>query len=285
MKTQDIAYSVPWNLLLISLGSVLLSIGIKSIIIPHGMITGGFAGLGILFYYVSDLLSPGIWYMVLNVPVFIIGWKFISRRFLYYSVFGALAITAAMELIHFEIAVKDHWLAALAGGVLVGAGAGMIFRSLGSGGGNDIISILLNQKMGVRIGTYNFTFNFVLFLFSFGTLETDVILYSMAASYISSQVIDYCMALFSQRKMVLIISREPRPIADEIMQKLRRGATFLRGEGAYTGQAKEVILTVANTYQLKRIEEIVFAIDPDAFLITENTFSVLGKGFSQRKVY
>ena len=285
MKTQDIAYSVPWNLLLISLGSVLLSIGIKSIIIPHGMITGGFAGLGILFYYVSDLLSPGIWYMVLNVPVFIIGWKFISRRFLYYSVFGALAITAAMELIHFEIAVKDHWLAALAGGVLVGAGAGMIFRSLGSGGGNDIISILLNQKMGVRIGTYNFTFNFVLFLFSFGTLETDVILYSMAASYISSQVIDYCMALFSQRKMVLIISREPRPIADEIMQKLRRGATFLRGEGAYTGQAKEVILTVANTYQLKRIEEIVFAIDPDAFLITEYTFSVLGKGFSQRKVY
>lgn len=285
MKTQDIAYSVPWNLLLISLGSVLLSIGIKSIIIPHGMITGGFAGLGILFYYVSDLLSPGIWYMVLNVPVFIIGWKFISRRFLYYSVFGALAITAAMELIQFEIAVKDHWLAALAGGVLVGAGAGMVFRSLGSGGGNDIISILLNQKLGVRIGTYNFAFNFVLFLFSFGSLETDVILYSMATSYISSQVIEYCMALFSQRKMVLIISREPRAIADEILQKLRRGATFLRGEGAYTGQAREVILTVANTYQLKRIEEIVFAIDPDAFLITENTFSVLGKGFSQRKVY
>ncbi|MEE4364182.1 MAG: YitT family protein [Desulfotignum sp.] len=285
MKPYNIVYSIPWNLFLITLGSLILAVGIKGIIIPHGMITGGFSGLGLLIYYNSGILTPGIWYLILNIPVFIIGWKFISKRFLYYSLFGAGVLTLFIDLINITIDITDIWLATLAGGTLVGAGAGLIFRSLGSGGGNDIISILLNQKFSLRIGTYNFMFNFVLFLCSFGYLETDIILYSMATSYISSQAIEYCMALFNQRKMILIISKNPKAIADEIMKKLQRGATFLKGAGAYTGEAKDVILTVANTYQIKRIEEIVFNIDSDAFVITENTFNVLGKGFSRRKVY
>ncbi len=113
----------------------------------------------------------------------------------------------------------------------MGAGSGIVFRSLGSGGGNDIISILLNQKFSLRIGTYNFMFNFVLFAGSFGYLDTDIILYSMATSYIASQAIEYCMGLFNQRKMILIISKNLPAIADEIMNKLQRGATFLKGRG------------------------------------------------------
>ena len=93
------------------------------------------------------------------------------------------------------------------------------------------------------------------------------------------------MTLFNQRKMVIIISEKSRPIADAITKKLNRGATFLKGEGAYTGKSKDIILTVVHTFQIKRIEEVIFGIDPDAFLITENTLNVLGKGFSQRKVY
>ena len=93
------------------------------------------------------------------------------------------------------------------------------------------------------------------------------------------------MTLFNQRKMIFIISNSPRQIADEIMKKLKRGTTFLKGEGAFSGKEKDIILTVANTFQIKRIEEIAFTIDPDAFLITENTFNVLGKGFSKRKIY
>ncbi len=285
MKFQNITYSIPWNLFLITLGSLILAVGLKSIIIPHGMITGGFSGLGLLLLYSSGKFTPGIWYLLLNVPVFIIGWRYISKRFLYYSLYGTIVLTLVIDLVNFKIAITDLWLAALAGGMFVGAGAGLIFRSLGSAGGNDIISILLNQKFGIRIGTYNFIFNFVLFFFSFGKLETDMILYSMATSYISSQVIEYFMTLFNQRKMIFIISEKSRPIAKEINRKLNRGATFLKGEGAYTGNSKDIILMVANNFQLKRIEEIAFGLDPDAFLITENTFNVLGKGFSKRKVY
>ncbi len=285
MKLQNITYSIPWNLFLITLGSIIIGIGLKAVVIPHGMITGGFSGAGILIFYYTNLFTPGIWYLLLNIPVFILGWIFISRRFLFYSLYGTIILTIAIDFIQFEIPVKSLIPAVLAGGTIVGAGAGIIFRSLGSAGGNDIISVILNQKFGIRIGTYNFSFNFVLFLFSFGSLDTDLILYSMAMSFITSQVIEYFMTMFNQRKMMFIISNKPREITDEIMNKLKRGATILKGEGSYTGRKKEIILTVVNTFQIKRIEEIVFTIDPDAFLITENTFNVLGKGFSKRKIY
>lgn len=285
MKFQNITYSIPWNLFLITLGTIIIGIGLKAIVIPHGMIVGGFSGAGILIFYYTQSLTPGIWYFILNIPVFILGWIFISRRFLFYSLYGAIILTLAIDLIQFEIPVKDLMLASLAGGTIIGAGAGIVFRSLGSAGGNDIISIILNQKFGIRIGTYTFCFTFILFLFSFGSLNTDLILYSLAMSYIISQVIEYFMTLFNQRKMIFIISNNPRQIADEIMKKLRRGVTFLKGEGAFSGREKDIILTVANTFQIKRIEEIAFTIDPDAFLITENTFNVLGKGFSKRKIY
>jgi uncharacterized membrane-anchored protein YitT (DUF2179 family) len=285
MKLQNITYSVPWNLFLITLGSIITGIGLKAVVIPNGMITGGFSGAGILLFYYTRILTPGIWYLVLNIPVFILGWLFISRRFLLYSLYGTIILTLAMDFIQFEIPVKDLMLAALAGGTIIGAGAGIVFRSLGSAGGNDIISVILNQKFGIRIGTYNFSFNLVLFIFSFGMLDTDLILYSMAMSYITSQVIEYFITLFNQRKMIFIISNNPRKIADEIMRRLKRGTTFIKGEGAYTGNEKDIILTVVNTFQIKRVEEIAFTIDPDAFLITESTFNVLGKGFSRRKVY
>jgi len=285
MNFQKISYSVPWNLFLITLGSVIIGIGLKAIVIPHGMITGGFSGTGILIYYYTKTLTPGIWYFVLNIPVFIAGWLFISKRFLLYSVYGTIILTLVIDLIPFEFPVKDLMLASIAGGTVIGAGSGIIFRSLGSAGGNDIISIILNQRYGIRIGTYNFSFNFVLFLLSFGLLETDMILYSMAMSYITSQVLEYFMTLFNQRKMIFIISKNPKEIVNEIIEKLKRGATLIKGSGGYTGEKKEIILTVVNNYQIKRVEEIAFNIDPDAFLITENTFNVLGKGFSTRKVY
>ncbi|PIE61728.1 MAG: hypothetical protein CSA29_01780 [Desulfobacterales bacterium] len=285
MNFKNMTYSVPWNLFLITLGSIIFALGVKGIIIPHGMITGGFSGLGLLLLYTTNLMTPGLWYLILNIPVFILGWIFVSKRFFYYSLYGMICLSLMIELIHVDFHITDHWLAALAGGTMFGGGCGMIFRSLGSAGGNDIVSIILNQKFGVRIGSFNFLFNFILFLFSFGTLDTDIILYSMAMSYIASEMMEYCITLFNQRKMIIVISEKNDEIAHAINHKLRRGATLLKGKGAYTQKEKEVLLTVANTFQIKRVEEIVFNTDPNAFMITENTFNVLGKGFSQRKVY
>ncbi len=277
--------SVLWNLFLISAGSIVFGIGLKSIAIPHGFITGGISGLTLLIYYVSGLLSPGLWYLVVNVPMFLIGWIHVSRRFFFYSLFGMVALSLAIDLISFTFPIKEPILAVLAGGALMGAGTGIILHSLGSAGGTDIVAIILNQKFNIRMGTFYFAFNIVLFAFSFGFLDTDLVLYSLFMSFISSQTLDYVLAISNQRKMVFIISDLNDRIAQEIQSRLNRGVTFLNGSGAYTGRAKKVILTVVHNYQLKRVEEAALSIDPDAFVITENTFNVLGRGFSRRKVY
>jgi uncharacterized membrane-anchored protein YitT (DUF2179 family) len=287
MKSQKIslAYSVGWNLVLITVGGVILSIGIKALAIPNGFISGGFSGLSLLIYYIFGGLSPGIWYLVLNIPLFIAGWLILSRRFFFYSLFGMLVVTFAIDLIPFAIPIKDRLLAALASGTLIGAGAGIYLHSFGSVGGSDIIAIILNQKFNVRIGRFFFYFNLVLFSLGFGFLDLDLILYSLVLTFITSQVTDYFLSMFNQRKMVIIISDQCDSIAKGIMDKLKRGVTFLYGRGAFTGKRKKVLLTIVNNYQLKRLEEVVFSIDLDAFFITDSTFNVIGKGFSRRKMY
>ena len=284
-RKRTVVFSVAWNLILLMAGAVVLAIGIKAIAIPHGFITGGFSGLSLLIYYVFKGLSPGIWYFVLNIPLFIAGWIFLSRRFFFYSLFGMVVLTVAIDLIPFTIPIHDKLLAALAAGALIGAGAGIYLHSFGSAGGSDIIAIILNQKYNVRIGRFFFYFNLALFGISFGFMDIDLILFSLILSFVASQVADYFLSMFNQRKMVIIISDRSDSIAKAIFEKLNRGSTFLFGRGAYTGQRKKVIMTVVNNYQLKRLEEAVFHIDSDAFFITENTFNVIGKGFSRRKQY
>jgi uncharacterized membrane-anchored protein YitT (DUF2179 family) len=173
----------------------------------------------------------------------------------------------------------------LAGGCLIGAGSGIIFHSLGSAGGNDIIAVILNQRYNVRIGTYFFVFNIALFAFSMGRLPVDLVLFSVAMSFVTSQVMEYALNISNQRKMALIISDSSEKIASEVLSRLGRGVTVLEGRGAYTNRRKEVLLSVVHTYQLKRLEELVFSIDEHAFVILGNTFNVLGSGFSNRKVY
>ncbi len=284
-KFRQHIYSVPYNLLLLTAGSVIFGIGLKAIALPHGLITGGISGLALLLYYWTGWLAPGLWYLVLNVPIFILGWWFISRRFFFYSLYGMLVMTVAMDWVSFTIPVTEPVLAVLAGGTLLGTGSGIILHSLGSGGGNDIIAIILNQRFNFRIGTFFFLFNISLFAFSLGRLPLDLVLFSLAMSFVTSQTVDYFLSIFNQRKMVLIISERAEAIAAEILSRIHRGATFLEGRGAYSQRKKDVLLTVVNNYQLKRVEELVFSLDPEAFVIMENTFNVLGKGFSHRKVY
>jgi len=284
-ERKNYRYSILWNLLLITTGTFLLGVGVKAIAIPHGFITGGMSGLGLLIYYFTQTLTPGTWYLIVNIPVFILGWLFVSRRFFFYSLYGAAALTMAIDLISFAIPVKDPVLAALAGGILVGSGAGIVLRSLGSNGGTDIIGVMLNQKFNIPIGRFFFAFNLVLFSAGFSFMEIDPMLYSLAMSFLTAQVMDYCLSMFNQRKMVLVVSEKSDQIAKTIIGNLKCGATFLDGQGAYSGRPRKILMTVVNNLQLKRMEEIVFSIDSEAFMITENTFNVLGKGFSKRKVY
>lgn len=278
-------FSIPYNLMLITVGSVLIAVGIKSVAIPHGFLTGGMTGAGLLVYYVVGGLTPGQWFWVLNVPIFILAWCMVSRRFFLYSLYGMLAVGLFIDAMPQLLDIKDTWLAVFTCGAFIGAGAGMALRSLGSTGGTDILAVIANKRYNANIGKFRFLVDMAIFGAGFGFLNLELVLYSLAMTFVTGTVVDYSLNVFSERKMALIIADHAEEIMADVLEKLHRGATYLHGQGGYSRQPREVIMVMVNNIQLKRLEEIVYTHDPQAFLIIGSGYKVLGKGFSARKEY
>ncbi len=284
-KKNKFGYSVFWNCGLIIMGSLIQVLVLKGIAAPHQFIPGGLFGISSLIFYMTDWLNPGIIYLLLNIPMFILGYLFVSRRFLWYSALAMITVSLAYQIINVQIPIENELYAAITFGAMFGLGSGVVLRSLGSNGGADVLAIILNQKYNFGIGKFSFSFNLALYSTCFFFLDPDLIIASIIAVFIASQAINYTLSMFSQRKMTFIISEHPREIADQVMSHLKIGMTMLPAVGAYHGQEKTVLMVVINNIQLKRLEEIVFTADDHALFIVENTFNVLGSTFSKRKLY
>ena len=282
---RKLPYSVFWNCCLIVVGSLIQAIGYKSLGEVQGFVPGGLFGTATLIYYLTGALNSGWIFLLLNIPMFALGYAYASKRFLTYSSLAMISLSIFFMFIDFQINIQDQLYAAVTFGVIIGAGAGMVLRSLGSNGGLDIAGVILYQKFNIGLGKFFFFFNVLLFSCSFLSLDNDLVIASMIAVFITSMTMDYCLSLFNQRKMTLVISEKPEEIADQVMDKMKIGATMLPGVGAYKKVKKTVLLIVVNNIQLKRLEEIVFSSDPHSLFIVENTFNVLGSTFSKRKIY
>lgn len=277
---------VAYNLTLITIGSCLMSMSVVGILMHHDFMVSGIFGSGLLVYYATGLISPAFWYVLFCIPVGLAAYFMVSRRFFFYSLYAIAATTVTVQFIPWpQIPITDSLLAAVAGGALNGIGLGITLRSQGSDGGLSIISIVLHQKFGLRIGQVNFAYNFVLFLLGLSILHIDRILYSIIAMFITTQAMEYVASMFNERKMAFIITKHADEIAEKIMEDLHRGVTLIPAKGGFTREERIILLTVVHNYQIKRLEDAVFAVDQSAFVIVENTFNVLGSGFSKRKVY
>ena len=284
-RLRAMTFGVPWNLTLLTFGAFLIAFAVKAVAVPHGLLTGGMSGIGLLFYYAFGGLTTGGWYLLLNLPVFILGWLYVSRRFFFYSLYGMIMTSVFIDLISYTLPIEDIWLAVFTGGGLLGAGVGVALRSLGSTGGADILAVICKERFNLSMGAFEFWFNIIGFIGGFAFLELEVMLYSIAMTFVIAAAIEYVMGMFSERKMVLVISDEPEAVKRAVLDKLDRGVTLLDGTGGWSGDPKKVILTMVASRQLKKLEELVYTIDPDAFFIMGSGFHVLGQGFSRRKVY
>ena len=285
MSFEKYKYGILWNLLIITAGSIIFSAGVKGIIIHHGFIPAGLFGVGVLCYYIFPAVSAGVWYFLFNIPLFIAGWFLLSRRFVLYSFYAMVVASASYELLNINFAVKNQLYAAILAGVICGFGSGMVLRSLGSNGGLDVVAIILNQRYNIGIGKVYFMFNLVLFSLSAFVLDIDLIIASLILVFILLFILEYTLALFSQRKIVMIISDNNKKIAEDMLEKLKLGATFIKGNSAYPEKERNIIMAITNNIMLKPLEEIVFSNDENAIFIIENTFNVIGTGFSKRKIY
>ena len=278
---KALAESVVWNLLWLTLGSVLMAICIQSVAAPHGFLSGGVMGVALLVGYWSDTLTPLVWYSVLCVPVYALGWFCVGKRFLLYTAYGTLCTTLCSFVITFTIPIESEVYATVVGGVLHGAACGIMLRTRGSSGGTDVVAVLLKERWNVPIGQFNFMFNCLLFLTAASRMHLDLIVASMLMMFISAHTLEYVLGLFNRRKLVMIISDHGEEISEAILVTERFGATLVRGKGAYSGSDREILLTVTNNVALKRLENLVLSIDPRALFIVENTFYVSGGQFTR----
>jgi uncharacterized membrane-anchored protein YitT (DUF2179 family) len=285
MKKRDTLATVCWDILLITLGSFIFSVGVESILVHQKFILGGLYGTCLFIYYKTNLLSPGQWFFILNIPLLIAGWVYFSRRFFYYSVYGVTAITFFTEILHLNFPIEDQLYAAVAGGVICGIGTGIVLRSRGSSGGLDIIAIILNQKLNFGVGKFYMIFNAILFSVVISQYKPDIVIASLILTFISTFSLEQVLALFNQRKIVYILSDKYEEITESITKDLHMGATLFAARGAYSGTSKEMVMTITNNLQLKRLENRVFNIDENALFIVENSFNVIGADLGKRKMY
>jgi len=267
---------VLWNLALIALGSALCAVALNAILIPRGFLSGGFTGLALIIYYLFPTVSLGAIYFLLNIPNFAFGWKYVGRRFFFYSITGMFVFSAAIETIHVSLPVYDYLLSALLAGVIVGTGSGLILKSLGSAGGTDILSVVLLKLFSVRLGTTILAFNCIILAAAAALFSLEMALYTLIYLYISSYMVNLVVTGLNQRKAVYIISPHWKEISREIMKELQRGVTILRGEGGYTGQDQHVLYTVITFRELSRLKSVIRRLDPDAFVVVSETLEVMG---------
>ncbi|MEE4264756.1 MAG: YitT family protein [Desulfobacteraceae bacterium] len=282
MKKRPLALTVLWNLLLITVGCFLCAAAIKGILIPKEFLAGGVTGLSLLIYYLLPMLPVGAIYFILNIPLFIVGWLFVGRRFFLYSVVGVIIFSAVMFLPYPLIPIKDMILAALTAGIITGVGSGIILRSLGSAGGLDILSVILFKKFSIRPGTFVLAFNALLIGVAAFRIPLEMVIYTLIFMYVTSYCVNMVVTGLSQRKAIMIISPQWQAIADEIMERMQRGVTVVRGEGGYTGQEVRILYSVITFSELSRFKQMIKNIDPQAFVVVTETLEVMGKGIGNQ---
>ena len=270
------ARQVLWNLGLICLGSGLCAVAINGVLVPREFLSGGFTGAALVIHYMLPTLPLGVLYFLLNIPLFALGWKFVGLRFFLYSIAGMIILSGALEVVKGTVPIQDKLLSALLAGMITGAGAGVILRSLGSAGGTDILSVILLKFFSIRIGSTILAFNSLILVAAAVLFSLERALYTLIYLYVSSYVIDLVVTGLSQRKAVSIISAHWEKISQEIIEKIGRGVTITRGHGGYTGQEVQILYTVINFRQLSQLKQMIRRIDPDAFVVVTGTLEVMG---------
>ncbi|CDO02053.1 membrane protein [Oceanobacillus picturae] len=272
------------NILFILLGSAIFSFGIVHFNMQNNLGEGGFTGITLLLYFIWEW-DPAITNILLNIPLFFIGWKFLGRNTFLYTIIGTSAVSVFLSIFQayqFQIGLQnDMTLVALFAGVFIGVGLGIIFRFGGTTGGVDIIARLVNKYAGWSMGRTMFLFDFVVIATSvFAILDLVEGMYTLVAVYVGARVIDFIQEGAYSAKGTTIISSQSEEIAGKILKEMDRGVTVLDGRGSFSGEKRDVLYCVVARNEIVRLKGIINSIDPHAFVAVSTVHDVLGEGFT-----
>ena len=273
------------DIFLITLGTAVMAVATSSIYDPAGLVTGGFSGLAIVIKQLSQMLfgkGVPLWVtnLVLNIPLFLFGIR-MSRDFLVKTIFGTLMNTFWIAVLPvLQLVPDDRMLSALFGGVLMGAGIGLVFIGNGTTGGTDMMAALIQRKLRhYSVAQVMQVLDGIIVIAGIFVFGIHASLYAIVAIYVTTKMTDALMEGMNYAKSAFIITAHPEQVADELMKELDRGASGIHIKGMYTGEERMMVFCVVGKKQIPQLKQIVGTIDPDAFVVVSDAREVLGEGF------
>lgn len=254
-------------------------------LLPNHLSTGGFSGIATIIYYLWEI-PMGTTTILLNLPLFIIAYLKIGRKFLIKSIIGTILMSLFLNILeNLAPLTQDKLLACIYGGIIMGLGTALILKGASSTGGSDLItSIVKKYKPEIRSSNFIMIFDTIIVISNvifFKTIEIG--LYSAIAIYLMGKIIDIFFEGINFAKMMYIVSDKYGDISELIKTEIGRGMTGIYGKGMYTKDEKTILLCVASRNEVIAIRKIVEQIDPSAFIVIANAREVFGKGFKEKE--
>lgn len=267
--------------IMIVAGTLITALGFNLFILPHQIAPGGVSGIGALVYYVSNQKIPvGVTIIALNIPLFAFSLKLLGGRFGVRTLLATILLSFFIDYVPVPSLSDNALLASIYGGVLMGVGLGLVFRANATTGGTDLMARLIHHWVhSIGISWVLFAIDSLVVVASGILLGPDQALYALVSLFITSKTIDLVLEGLNQSKAFFIISGRADAIVKRILVEMDRGATLLRGKGAYTGEDKDVILCVLNRVQVTRLKALVKEEDPQAFVLVADVREAMGEGF------
>ncbi len=283
MKKPQITKETLYQYLLIALGSLVYAVGQLYFIKPLHIPMGGVSGIALVANYLWNL-PIGVLTIVMNIPLFFLGWRTLGREFFFKTVFGTVVSSIFVDALANVVPAFDGemLIAALYGGVVMGAGFGLLFRAGGTSGGMDIVAKWINKQRDIPIGTTNLISNAVVIVASaliYGNLDSA--LYAMVTSYLTSMVIDKMVYGMDAQKSAMIITSKPKEVAGAVMEELHRGCTGMEGTGMYTGDKRAVLICAVRRHETGTLKKLILEKDENAFMMISNISEVFGHNFKR----
>ncbi|HEL9598464.1 TPA: YitT family protein [Streptococcus suis] len=272
------------NIFFILLGSGIFSFALNYLIMPNHLYEGGITGINLILFYLFKI-QPWMMNILINIPLFLLGWKLLGRKILIYSLIGTFAVTFWLLLfeklpIPINLA-NDLLIVSMLGGILVGLGLGIIFKAGGTTGGSDIIARIGHKYLPYSIGQIILAIDFlVLTLTVIVSQNLRIVLYTLLMVTIASKVIDFVTEGGYGSKGVMIVSQKSEQLAQAIDSEIERGVTFIKAQGFYSKTNINMIYSVIYKSQLQEMKELIHRIDPHAFITITDAHEVLGEGFT-----
>ncbi|MBT2737155.1 YitT family protein [Bacillus sp. ISL-7] len=269
----------------ITIGAILMATGLEIFLVPNHVIDGGITGISIMLAHIIGW-KLGIFIFILNLPFVYMGYKQMGKTFAFSTVYGIIVLSIFVSFFHpIPAFTDDILLATVFGGMILGMGVGIVIRNGGALDGTEILALVITKKVPFSVGQIIMFINIFILGAAGFVFSWDRAMYSLLAYVIASKAIDSVVAGLEESKSVWIISDEAEEIGNAINARLGRGVTYIKGQGAFTGDSKKVIFSIITRLEESKLTTIVEDIDPTAFLAIADISEVRGGRFKKKNIH